>query len=443
MKRILIIWIAMLLLFAFLLYLFIKSEHTRELELKMTTINDCISLRKSSQFVWYSNNNIGSYGPRGERNEDNTEWHFINAKGEEQKLTYNTDYDYYILYQKVAYDDHYHNNSIDILEWEKAFVNFLSSNGIYQKPIAIQISDTLGNVLYNSNPSFSPLKNVNRYISTDPLVLGVVYPHKLIAYFEKEPFYKGLEYALFLSIVFMIISVWVVFEIIKMMNRDLLFAQYKQRNVSYINREYSAYFPFIMDKLNSIREVEDKKGQYIIRLIKAQLSKMQEVLKSMANDFSSKKIVLSDFSIPISNILNNVVDCYTTIYSNVNCKIHIEKGCENILFEDFYFQAMINNLVDNAIKYNDSILINLNISFSAREKELELIIEDNGIGMDDREIKYIFVPYYRVKNKLTKYRSGMGLGLAFVKKVVDAYRGDITVKSELGKGTSFIIRIPV
>ena len=108
MKRILIIWTAMLLLFAFLLCLFIKSE----LELKMTLINDCISLRKASQFVWYSNNNIGSYGPRGERNEDNSEWHFINAKGEKQKLTYNTDYDYYILYQKVAYDDHYHNNSI-------------------------------------------------------------------------------------------------------------------------------------------------------------------------------------------------------------------------------------------------------------------------------------------------------------------------------------------
>lgn len=443
MKRILIIWTAILLLFAFLLYLFIKSEHTRELELKMTLINDCISIRKSSQFVWYSNNNIESYGPRGERNEANSEWHFINAKGEEQELTYNTDYDYYILYQKVAYDDHYHNNSIDILEWEKAFVKFLSSKGIYQKPIAIQISDTLGNVLYNSNPTFSPLKNVNRYISTDPLVLGVVYPHKLIAYFEKEPFYKGLEYTLFLSIVFMIISVWLVFEIIKMMNRNLLFAQYKQRNVSYINREYSAYFPFIMDKLNSIREENDKKSQYIVRLIKAQLSKMREVLKSMANDFSSKTIVLSDFSIPISNILNNVVDCYTTIYSNVNCKIYIEKGCENILFEAFYFQAMINNLVDNAIKYNDSILINLNISFSSKEKELELIIEDNGIGMDDREIKYIFVPYYRVQNKLTKYRSGMGLGLAFVKKVVDAYRGDIEVESELGKGTSFIIRIPV
>lgn len=443
MKRILIIWIAMLLLFAFLLYLFIKSEHTRHLELKMTTINDCISLRKSSQYIWYSNHNIKSYGPRGERNEDNREWHFINAKGEEQKLTYNTDYDYYILYQKVAYDDHYHNNSIDILEWEKAFVNFLSSNGIYQKPIAIQISDTSGNVLYNSNLTFSPLKNVNRYISTDPLVLGVVYPHKLIAYFEKEPFYKGLEYALFLSVIFMIISVWVVFEIIKMMNRNLLFAQYKQRNVSYINREYSAYFSFIIDKLNSIRGVEDKQSQYIIRLIKAQLGKMQEVLKSMVSDFSNEKIILSDFSIPISSILNNVVDCYTLIYSNVNCKIHIDKGCENILFEKFYFQAMINNLVDNAIKYNNSILINLNISFSAKEKVLVLIVEDNGIGMDDSEIKHIFVPYYRGQNELTKYRSGMGLGLAFVKKVVDAYNGDIEVESELGKGTSFIIRIPV
>ena len=188
--------------------------------------------------------------------------------------------------------------------------------------------------------------------------------------------------------------------------------------------------------------MEDKQSQYIIRLIKAQLGKMQEVLKSMVSDFSNEKIILSDFSIPISSILNNVVDCYTLIYSNVNCKIHIDKGSENILFEKFYFQAMINNLVDNAIKYNNSILINLNISFLAKEKVLVLIVEDNGIGMDDSEIKHIFVPYYRGQNELTKYRSGMGLGLAFVKKVVDAYNGDIEVESELSKGTRFIIKIP-
>lgn len=432
----------MLLLFAFLMCLLIRNEHTRHLELKMTTINDCISLRKSSQYVWYSKNKIGSYEPRGEKNEDNAEWHFINAKGEEQILSYESDYDYYILYQKVAYDDHYHNNSIDILEWEKAFMNFLNSNGIYQKPIAIQISDSSGNVLYNSNPTFSLLNNVNRVIGTEPLILGVLYPHRLIAYFEKEPFYKGLEYALFLSIVFMIISGWIVFEIIRVMNRNLLFVQYKQRNVSYISKEYNVYLPYIMDRLNSMTEVKDKKSQYIVRLIKAQLSKMQEVLKSMANNLSNEKIVLSEFSTPISNILNNVVDCYRVIYSNVNAKIQIENGYENILFEKFYFPAMINNLVDNAVKYNDSALINLNISFSGKEKELELTIEDNGIGMDEGAIKYIFEPYFRVQTKLTRYRSGMGLGLTFVKKVVDAYNGQIIVESEPDTGTKFIIRIP-
>ncbi|WP_294178804.1 sensor histidine kinase KdpD [uncultured Coprobacter sp.] len=98
------------------------------------------------------------------------------------------------------------------------------------------------------------------------------------------------------------------------------------------------------------------------------------------------------------------------------------------------------NLVDNAIKYGgDEPWVK--VVFYRENWDWVLTVTDRGIGMPERVLKRIFRQFYRVKDKKVKNKTGFGLGLAFAKKVVNAYGGEIRVESAPGKGSRFEVRI--
>jgi signal transduction histidine kinase len=74
---------------------------------------------------------------------------------------------------------------------------------------------------------------------------------------------------------------------------------------------------------------------------------------------------------------------------------------------------------------------------------LNICIEDNGIGIKKKDLPFIFDQYYRVGTGDLHNVKGFGLGLNFVKKVIEEHQGNIKVESEVGKGTKFIIQIPL
>lgn len=104
-------------------------------------------------------------------------------------------------------------------------------------------------------------------------------------------------------------------------------------------------------------------------------------------------------------------------------------------------EIMFNNVLSNAVKYNKmNGLININM----RESGAEIIISitDTGIGIDENDIDKLFLEFSRLKNKETRDISGSGLGLSILKQIVESYDGKVEVKSELGKGSTFIINLP-
>ena len=114
---------------------------------------------------------------------------------------------------------------------------------------------------------------------------------------------------------------------------------------------------------------------------------------------------------------------------------------EVILFCDRerIFQVF-NNLINNAIKFTDN-KGRVKIIAQNFYKEVEIIISDTGIGIPSKEIPLIFGKFYRVPRPGTEIE-GTGLGLVFVKQIVDSHNGLVTVKSEDGKGATFVIKLP-
>ncbi|MDP3047838.1 MAG: ATP-binding protein [Thermodesulfovibrionales bacterium] len=105
-------------------------------------------------------------------------------------------------------------------------------------------------------------------------------------------------------------------------------------------------------------------------------------------------------------------------------------------------EAMFINLISNAIKYTHS-RGQVSIGLKKDAQHLQLKVSDTGIGIEERDIFRIFDKFYRVRSERTKYISGSGLGLTIVKGVVDAHRGSIYVESEVGKGTTFTVLLPI
>ncbi|MGN0362016.1 MAG: sensor histidine kinase [Bilifractor sp.] len=101
------------------------------------------------------------------------------------------------------------------------------------------------------------------------------------------------------------------------------------------------------------------------------------------------------------------------------------------------------NIIENAIKYNKPEGGWVRISLNADRKYFYTTISDNGIGIPEESINNIFERFYRVDKSHSREIGGTGLGLAITKKVIVMHRGAIRVKSKLGEGTTFSIRIPI
>jgi signal transduction histidine kinase len=127
---------------------------------------------------------------------------------------------------------------------------------------------------------------------------------------------------------------------------------------------------------------------------------------------------------------------------------HIESALnatDTVVFVDeMHFTNVIFNLMDNAIKYKKSDE-DLTLRVTTRNKDGRLIIAiaDNGIGIKKEDLKKIFEKFYRVHTGNRHDVKGFGLGLAYVKNVISNLGGTIVAESDYGKGTIFIITLPI
>lgn len=105
-----------------------------------------------------------------------------------------------------------------------------------------------------------------------------------------------------------------------------------------------------------------------------------------------------------------------------------------------HFSHIISNLIENAIKYNNGQPI-IKVSTYNDNDRLIISVEDNGIGIQEKDLKYIFNKHYQASDKSKYKKSGIGLGLFYVYQVIKHHNASIRVESTFGMGTKFIIEI--
>ncbi len=109
--------------------------------------------------------------------------------------------------------------------------------------------------------------------------------------------------------------------------------------------------------------------------------------------------------------------------------------------EDLLLQAIL-NLLDNAVKYSRPPA-KVHVTLERKEKEMILRVKDQGMGIPHDDLDRIFERFYAVDKSHSRSLGGSGLGLSIVERIVEKHQGTISVESELGKGSTFIITIPI
>lgn len=172
------------------------------------------------------------------------------------------------------------------------------------------------------------------------------------------------------------------------------------------------------------------------------------LIRLMNNMIDIEKAELNDLKLSLEN--TNVVNLVEELVMSVIP--YVEKKNLNLVFDTDEEEIMMNldiskiervilNLLSNAIKFskeNGDIYVTIN----SQNEKLEIIVEDNGIGISEENKRTIFEKFTQVDTSLNRKNEGSGTGLSLANALVKLHNGEITVQSEINKGTKFIVKLP-
>lgn len=155
------------------------------------------------------------------------------------------------------------------------------------------------------------------------------------------------------------------------------------------------------------------------------------------------KVTLNKETVSLFSILNDVKENFefNQATGGGQLSMHIETDAEMLIADPVHLTNVLFNLVDNAVKYCKNIPVIL-VTVKTEKEGYRIDIQDNGIGIKKEDLRLIFDKFYRVPTGNIHDVKGFGLGLYYVKLIIEAHKGKIDAKSTLDKGTTFSIWLP-
>jgi two-component system phosphate regulon sensor histidine kinase PhoR len=201
-----------------------------------------------------------------------------------------------------------------------------------------------------------------------------------------------------------------------------------------------------VDALKSTKVNTDPKSvDYFSSIIKEENVRMNKHVETIlqAAQLDKKENELNKQAVDIHDLILGVVDSFKLQLEGKPSKVQtiLEANPSTIKVDEEHLLHVLSNLIDNAIKYSKSE-IDITIQTKTLHNKTSIHIIDKGIGMDANARKHIFEKFYRAHSGNVHDVKGYGLGMSYVKWVIDSHKGQITVNSEMGIGTAIEIILP-
>jgi len=275
-------------------------------------------------------------------------------------------------------------------------------------------------------------------------LLVVVVPH------IKHVVWKQMIWMLIAAIIFTFVIFAAFFITIKALLNQKKLSEIKTDFINNMTHEFKtpiATISLAVDALKNDKVVQDKnKMDYFSGIIKEENKRMNKQVETIlqAALMDKQSVQLSLVPLHANELINAAINNIKLPLKEKSgvLETHFNATNDLILADDVHFTNIINNLLDNAVKYSREGL-KIKLSTSNFNNHLRVKIEDNGIGMNKETLNRVFEKFYRAHTGNIHNIKGFGLGLSYVKSVVDALHGKIKAESTPGKGSCFTLEFPV
>ncbi len=258
---------------------------------------------------------------------------------------------------------------------------------------------------------------------------------------------KQMSGLLLLSIIIFIVVIGLLYYSIKNYITQKRIADIKTDFVNNITHELKTPLATLTLATKMLKKEEVKKSTVLVNntvnTIERQNKRLQKLIDQVLNNsLGYQEIQLKKENVAIEDYINNILNDFQLAQKSENIAINraFSIGKTHIIIDKFYITTALLNILENAIKYSkETVTINCNIDSNT---SLKIAIQDNGIGISDKDKKQIFEKFFRAGDKEIHNVKGLGLGLYYTNQIIKAHKGTITIESKEGIGSTFILNIP-
>ncbi len=182
--------------------------------------------------------------------------------------------------------------------------------------------------------------------------------------------------------------------------------------------------------------------QYVYSSGKYLLSLINDILDLSSVEGGHQKLV--DTHVPIGAFIENVINVVKRYPGADKRIIQWQTHCPDadLLIDERSLKQIFLNILSNSIKFTqEGGIIDIDVSLTHR-KEMQIVVSDNGVGIQKDKIDTLFQPFSQVENVMTRKHKGTGLGLVLIKRLMELQQGRVCLESEYGKGTRLILTFP-
>lgn len=313
--------------------------------------------------------------------------------------------------------------------------------GIYSNGLATKIKSdefTFDKEATYSIPVFTDNEGNEKY------KLLVTFPHK------KKFLLSELISITILSIIFTLIILVAYTSALNQLIRQRQISEIKTDFINNMTHEFKtpiATINLALDAIKNPKIIDDKeKVLKYLQMIRDENKRMHAQVENVLriSKLEKKELDIEKESSDVEEVINDAIEHVNLILEDRGGKIttHFDATRTTVLINEVHFTNVIVNVLENAIKYSPDIP-EIEV-FTENVKDMILIkVTDKGLGMSKVAQKRVFEKFYREHTGNIHNVKGHGLGLAYVKRIVEDHNGQVYVESEKGKGSTFIIKIPL
>ncbi|MFM7671669.1 MAG: sensor histidine kinase [Bacteroidota bacterium] len=263
---------------------------------------------------------------------------------------------------------------------------------------------------------------------------------------------RSLWWPIAISIFFTLVIMTAFYVTVRTMVRQKKLVEIKNDFINNMTHEFKTPLATISLAVDALRnekvQADPARMSYFNSIIKEENLRMNRQVETIlrASQLERQDFEIQFKPVHIHPIIQRVVDSFSLQIESRSGKIDLQLDATTDLLQadESHLTNLISNLIDNALKYSkEGVPPEVQIVSSNESGKLLLSVTDNGIGMSRDTLKRIYEKFFRAHTGNIHNVKGFGLGLSYVKTLIDAHRGAIEAESMLGKGSRFILRFPL